>query len=208
MAQAEDTQPYTGGGIVLSAAKEKTGTKHRAHAFAGGEGGIEMRVSIEEFMIRLRDTGAEVAELSPKEVREYKNKWFRTFVPWAKDSDRLRAVCLGIDDDRLTPGEHNEDVRRYGSRGFLWYAYRDEAITECTKGGHARIAFDKQAKEDMVLVNNFARENTALLIKNAPGIKAGEIEELEDVTVTSTDFSWTYSKTHEGGWFGPYFYKR
>ncbi|MCL2148107.1 MAG: DUF4275 family protein [Methanomassiliicoccaceae archaeon] len=167
-----------------------------------------MRVSVEEFIAGLREAGVEVTRLSPQEVVEYKNEWFRTFVPADKDGGRLRAVCLGIDDDRLTLGEHNKDMMDYCSRGFLWYVYRDEAITDCIRGGHARVAFDRQAKGSMVLVDNFTRENAAYVIKDAPRVKAKEIDGLDDVTLTAADFSWTYSKTHEGGWFGPYFYKR
>ncbi|MCL1810876.1 MAG: DUF4275 family protein [Methanomassiliicoccaceae archaeon] len=166
-----------------------------------------MRVSVEKFVGHLRDAGAEVVELSPPEMRDYKNKWFRNFVPSEKDSDRLRADCLGIDDDNLTSEEHNIDARRYNTRGFLWFVYRNEAVTGCIKGGYAKVAFDKQAKEDMVLVDNFTRENSAFIIKGAPHIKAKDIDRLEDVTLTAADFSWTYSKTHEEWLFGPYFYK-
>ena len=29
-----------------------------------------------------------------------------------------------------------------------------------------------------------------------------------DVVITADDFLWTYCRTHEAGWFGPYFYKK
>ncbi|MDR2698528.1 MAG: DUF4275 family protein [Candidatus Methanoplasma sp.] len=166
------------------------------------------KITVREFILGLQRSGIETAEMSPREVNEFKNKWYRSFIPLIKDNDRLRAVCLGIDDDRLVPGDCNKDVREYGFKGFLWHAYRNEAITDCKKGGYAKVAFNKEPKRDMILLDNFSHENTAFLIRNIPGIKAEDIDNLTDVTLTDADLKWTYSKTHEDGWFGPYFYKK
>ena len=169
---------------------------------------MEKRITVRQFITIMRLYGIEAAELSPAEVRSYKNKWYRTFVSLTDDNDRLRAVCLGIDDDRLVPGDCNRDVREYDFRGFLWYVYRCEAVADYRKGGYAKTAFNKQPKKEMILVDNFSRENTAFLIKGAPDMKAAELDRLTDVTITDIDFEWTYSKTHEERWFGPYFHKK
>ena len=166
------------------------------------------RTTVREFILIQQVYGTEIEELSPTEVKAYKNRWYRTFVPLAEDDDRLRAVCLGVDDDRIVPRDSSKDVMEYGSKGFLWRIYRDEAVTECKKGGYAKAAFNRQPKKDMILVDNFYCDNAAYLIRNVPDIKADVVDRLTDVTLTDVDFKWTYSKTHEEGQVGPYFYRK
>ncbi|MDR2698529.1 MAG: DUF4275 family protein [Candidatus Methanoplasma sp.] len=166
------------------------------------------KITVREFIVLLRRSGIETVELSPSEIKGYKNRWYRTFVSPAKDSGRLRAVCLGIDDDlRIHPG-CGKDARESGFKGFLWHVYRYEAIIDYKKGIYARAAFNRQLKKNMILVDNFSRENTAFLIRDAPGIRAEDLDNLTDATITDVDYAWTYSKTHEEEWFGPYFYKK
>ena len=49
-------------------------------------------------------------------------------------------------------------------------------------------------------------DDIAYRIENADALTAKILEQFIDVTVTASDFSWTYVKTHEGD-CGPYFHK-
>lgn len=44
-------------------------------------------------------------------------------------------------------------------------------------------------------------------MENAENLTAELLEQFVDVTITASDFTWTYAKTHES-MCGPYFYKK
>lgn len=125
--------------------------------------------------------------LNERDFIKYKKKWVDSFAP-KDDIKKARMLCVGS--------------RR--NSGFLWHLFSFE-ILNCEDGDGAMKLFDAQHKSDCVVVSGI--DNIAFSLKNADKLNAEMLDQFTDVTVTAVDFSWTYSKTHEG-MFGPYFYKK
>lgn len=49
-------------------------------------------------------------------------------------------------------------------------------------------------------------EDTAYIIDRVTSLKAIDFERESDIYVLDVDFTWTYIRTHESPWYGPYFY--
>ena len=94
------------------------------------------------------------------------------------------------------------DSRKYTP--FLWYIFSFEFL-KCETDDAAKYLFNKESKNKCVLVSNV--DDGAFQLENAESITAELLEQFVDVTITASDFSWTYTKTHEG-MCGPYFYKK
>lgn len=94
---------------------------------------------------------------------------------------------------------------------FLWHIFSFEKV-ECLKEDEAREAFDSLAYEKAIRfhdgyggVINDVTETGKISAKSLDKEKKrGAL----DVYIVAEDFSWTYVKTHENGWLGPYFCRR
>lgn len=126
--------------------------------------------------------------LSKKEIRKHKNQWVAEFSPSDADIDEIKKHCL--DSREFTP--------------YLWHLFSWRFL-DCETDENARELFDTQRKSDCIIISNW--DEIAFSLKNADNLNAEVLEEFDDITITASDFSWTYSKTHEE-MCGPYFYKK
>ena len=94
------------------------------------------------------------------------------------------------------------DSRKYTP--FLWYIFSFEFLN-CETEEDAKTMFNQVNKGTCVIVSNV--DDIAYCLENAENITAELLEQFVDVTITASDFSWTYAKTHED-MCGPYFYKK
>jgi len=126
--------------------------------------------------------------LDRKEIKKYKTEWISKFAPADSDMKEIRRICVYS--------------RKYTA--FLWHIFSYE-ILNCESEDRAEALFDQEKKDSCVLVSN--DDDIAYRLENAGGITAESLKRFIDVTVTASDFSWTYTKTHEE-MCGPYFYKK
>ncbi len=129
-----------------------------------------------------------VIPLKKKEIVPYKKEWIKKFTPDGTDIKEAERHCLS--------------TRKYTA--FLWHIFSYE-ILPCKEEETADEAFNKENKKNCVFISNV--HDIAYRIDNAGNLTAEMLKQFIDVTVTAEDFSWTYSKTHEG-YCGPYFYRR
>ena len=147
-----------------------------------------MSISVIDFINQIQKKDIKVSFLSSDESWNHKDEWFKNFVPADKQGDSLYTACLHL-------------------QGFLWNAFDKEiGIIDYVEGDRARDAFDEQCKMDAILLDNNTKKATAYRINDASMITSEDLDMLTDITLTSVNFEWTYSKTHEP-YAGPYFYK-
>lgn len=85
---------------------------------------------------------------------------------------------------------------------FSWELIDKEAYLV---GDEARKAFNDIMKSNAIF--HFPWDEDTKLETKRNEITADMIDAYEEVYVVTSDWSWTYIKTHEEG-LGPYFYKR
>ena len=83
------------------------------------------------------------------------------------------------------------------------FSYRKR---QCLTGEEAEQAFNNENKKSCYIF--YQHINDVLILENADGFNANDLMEESDVYVVDKDFNWTYVKTHEDGWLGPYFSRR
>ncbi len=132
--------------------------------------------------------GIKASPLKKKEIVPYKKKWIKNFTPSEADIKEAERQCLS--------------TREYTA--FLWHMFSYEMLP-CKKEEAADKAFNNENKKKCVLISNV--HNIAYRIQDGKALTAEQLQQFIDVTVTAEDFSWTYSKTHEG-YCGPYFYRK
>lgn len=135
-------------------------------------------------------------ELTPKtheEMLAYKDKWVHTYT---SDPEIIK-----------------HSLPAYNEWTFLWTVFSFEE-NKALEGKHASEQYDLCKKEkafiyiddiDTLFYSNNVETLTSEAIEKA-------CEELKckymDIVITAEDFSWTYCRTHEVDWMGPYFYKK
>ena len=95
---------------------------------------------------------------------------------------------------------------------FLWHIFSFEKA-ECLKDDEARAAFDSLVYEKAIRFHDgYGGKITD--VTETGKIPAASLDKenrkwgARDVYIVAEDFSWTYVKTHENGWYGPYFCRR
>ncbi|MBR6532839.1 MAG: DUF4275 family protein, partial [Clostridia bacterium] len=126
--------------------------------------------------------------LGKQEIKVYKTEWVNKFAPADANIKEIKKLCL--------------DSRKYTP--FLWHIFSFEFLSSKTEE-KAKILFYQENKKSCVIVSNV--DDIAYRLENAENITAELLEQFVDVTITASDFSWTYTKTHEEK-CGPYFYKK
>ena len=126
--------------------------------------------------------------LDKKEIKEYKKEWINKFATTDVNIKEIKKLCL--------------NSRKYTS--FLWHIFSFDYLNG-ENGEKAKTLFDQENKKSCVIVSNV--DDIAYHLENAENITAELLEQFIDVTITASDFSWTYTKTHED-MCGPYFYKK
>lgn len=134
---------------------------------------------------RFLNAGIHFEKMNKNEVRNYKREWLKAFAPHGVSKKELSKVCLA-------------------GGCFLWHLFSYKFVEACN-GEHAQELFDNQNKSSAVLIDNV--NNLGYRVTDISALTSAFFEDWIDVTVTSADFSWTFSKTHEAT-IGPYYYKK
>ncbi|KYH30056.1 hypothetical protein CLTEP_26820 [Clostridium tepidiprofundi DSM 19306] len=92
-----------------------------------------------------------------------------------------------------------------GFCGFLWHIFSYEK-RECLKGEKAEQAFDNMKKSACYVF--FQHTDDVLILEDAAKFNSNDLLDESDVYVVDKEFNWTYVKTHETGYCGPYFSRR
>ena len=91
---------------------------------------------------------------------------------------------------------------------FLWHIFSYEYVP-CLKDDEARAEFDRIAYDKAIRFHDgFGGKITD--VSETVKISAASLDKekkrgAQDVYIVAEDFLWTYVKTHENGWCGPYF---
>lgn len=85
---------------------------------------------------------------------------------------------------------------------FLWHIFSYEK-KNCLKEEQADIAFNKKLKKSCYVF--YQHSDDAFILENASSLNVNDFLNEEDVYVVDKGFNWTYVRTHETGWCGPYF---
>lgn len=149
---------------------------------------MNLKKAKSKFASFFEDLNIEAKLLSKRETTKHKEQWVDAFSPDGSNKKDIQQICLGT---RKNPS-------------FLWHMFSFEFLN-CEIEENAKALFDQENKSSCTIVSNV--DDFAFVLKNAEKLNAELLEQFIDVTVTANDFSWTYSKTHEG-MCGPYFYKK
>lgn len=104
--------------------------------------------------------------------------------------------------------QEKEDIYLYSSHwasGYLWHVFSYEK-RNFLQLEEADKAF-KQEKKKFCYVF-FQHYDDAYILENAETIIADDFKVEEDVYVVDKDFNWTYVRTHDSGYLGPYFSRK
>jgi hypothetical protein len=88
---------------------------------------------------------------------------------------------------------------------FLWHIFSYER-RECLQEERADMAFNRERKKSCYVF--YQHSDEAFILENAAGLTADDFVNEEDVYVVDKGFHWTYVRTHETGWCGPYFCRK
>ncbi|MEH7223704.1 DUF4275 family protein [Bacillus sp. JJ1566] len=122
----------------------------------------------------------------PKWGTYLRKQWEDIFVNHLSDKEK-KSIYL-----------HDED----GFCGYLWHVFSYER-RKCLKEEQADTAFNKQSKQSCYVF--YQHSDDAYILENASSLTTKDFENEEDVYIVDKSFNWTYIRTHETGWCGPYF---
>ncbi|KFM99334.1 DUF4275 family protein [Bacillus clarus] len=110
--------------------------------------------------------------------------------------------------------KEKEEIYLHGSRyasGYLWHVFSYEK-KKCLQDERAERAFHNEVKkncyifyqhcDDVLILENASSLHVSDLLCETDGMLKG------DIYVVDKEFAWTYVKTHENGWCGPYFSRK
>ncbi|MDE5605470.1 MAG: DUF4275 family protein [Eubacterium sp.] len=153
---------------------------------------------IEELELLKANLNIEYEILSDKETEEYKKLWVDQILP-ENVSEEKRAEAY----ENCLPQKE--------CCTFLWHMFSFEIVETME---NPTEEFKKLQKKDCTLIFE-ANKFFTVKLKNAEDLDEQDIIDLCnsvagwcDFVITADDFSWAYSRTHEDGWIGPYFYKK
>jgi hypothetical protein len=119
----------------------------------------------------------------------------------------LRKICEDEFVGHLNDAE-KEAIYLYdedGACGYLWHIFSYEKRNRLQEE-QADTAFNREYKKSCYVF--FQHSDDALILENAGALTAEDFGYEEDVYVVDKEFSWTYVRTHETGWCGPYFSRK
>lgn len=148
-------------------------------------------ITIEYF----KKLGINLTPLSHKQMLEYKKEWVGNY------TDDPEIIKNALPSRKM----HN----------LLWHVFSFED-NKAIEGDEATTKYDNITKSKAVIYIDDI--DTAFQANDVSKLTSFEIEELNsneelefgciDIIITADDFSWTYCRTHESGWIGPYFYQK
>ncbi|WP_391559737.1 DUF4275 family protein [Robertmurraya sp.] len=92
-----------------------------------------------------------------------------------------------------------------GACGYLWHLFSYKK-KDCLKEIKAENAFNNEPKNACYVF--YQHSDYALILENASLFTADDLTNETDIYVVDKEFNWTYVKTHETGWCGPYFSRK
>ena len=105
-------------------------------------------------------------------------------------------------------GVSRENIEKYvvSNRNYLWHVFSWELLDKKVflSGDSAKQAYDQIDKRNTLYIDWFEDDETKKLTTKLSTAKA--LDEMTEIYVIASDFSWTYIKTHES-MCGPYFMK-
>lgn len=160
----------------------------------------QMKTALSDELSKLKARfGVDYVVLKNKEISEYKKLWVKSFLP------------VGAD-EKLRKKAHDLCVENKRCNTFLWHMFSFQIIES---EENPTEKFNSIPKESFTLLFDTGLKNIAIKMTNAEKIRECDIAVFckniagwSDFVVTGNDFLWTYSRTHEDGWCGPYFYKK
>jgi hypothetical protein len=122
----------------------------------------------------------------PKWGTYLRNQWEHHFANHLSD-DEKRSIYLNV------------------AHGYLWhlFSYGKKA---CLEGDRAEKAFNEEPKKACFLF--YQHSDDAFILENSSMLTADDLLNEMDVYVVDKEFTWTYVRTHETGWCGPYFSRK
>jgi hypothetical protein len=112
--------------------------------------------------------------------------------------------------NHFASGISKEDIKKYvvSTGNYIWHVFSWKLLPEETYlvGDEARRAYDAADKKDAMYIDAFGDGVCKALDDKYE--KAASLEMLTEVYVAAKDFSWTYIKTHEEDFCGPYFCRK
>ncbi len=101
-----------------------------------------------------------------------------------------------------------EECMRYGH--YIWHVFSFELLPEGTylEGDEAREAYNGLSmgeREKALFIKPFAKKNPGTFSMKYEESGAEHLDQRTEIYAMAKDFSWTYIKTHEDDWCGPYF---
>lgn len=92
-----------------------------------------------------------------------------------------------------------------GFCGYLWHIFSYEK-KDCLKEEQAEKTFNNELKDTCYIF--YQHSDYALIVKKANMFTADDLIDETDIYIVDKEFNWTYVKTHETGWCGPYFSRK
>ncbi len=104
--------------------------------------------------------------------------------------------------------EEKKSIHLYdsgGACGYLWHIFSYEK-RDCLQGEHAERVFTNEPKNACYVF--YQHSDYALILENASAFTADDLTNETDIYIVDKEFTWTFVKTHETGWLGPYFSRK
>ncbi len=140
----------------------------------------------QEFKNVFEKLGIKHSELSKKEIIDFRKNWIGTYSPEDANQKEINELCL-----------FNKKFTSY-----LWHIFSFEFLDSVDD---PKECYDRANKASCVIISNF--DCIGFVLSDAEKLSSEVLCEFMDITIASSDFSWTYCKTHEE-MCGPYFYKK
>lgn len=129
-------------------------------------------------------------EMNREEITNFQDSWLREYAPEDGDLTEIEQYCFPL----------------------LWHLFSFDFSNNYLEFSPASEAFDcVDKKECVIYIITPCNRKIAFRLENANSLTSKRIESLNfyDTTITATDYSWTYSLTHENECkIGPYFAKK
>jgi len=104
-------------------------------------------------------------------------------------------------------GVTKKQIEQYVKDQFIWHIFSYELIKPASllDGDDARRAFDQIEKNDCICCDMFGSNGVTNKLSNRFDTAKKIDAEMLEFYVVASDYSWTYTKTHEDEFCGPYF---
>ena len=124
-------------------------------------------------------------------IKDFEKKWMSSF-------------AKGID---------KKEIQKYvvSTGNYIWHIFSWKLLPQGSYlvGDDARKAYNnlsEQQRECALFIEPFGDGKSFSM--SSQDSAAEKLDDYTEIYVAAADFSWTYIKTHEGDYCGPYFYRK